>query len=105
MAPSRTKTIKLTRSRNGVALRIRDDGPGSATIEDANGNSVTLSPSGIVVNAGAKVSVSASTIEVNASQVTVNAGMTKFSGVVQCDTLISNSVISAAYSPGAGNLW
>jgi hypothetical protein len=31
--------------------------------------------------------------------------MSKFSGVVQCDTLISNSVISASYTPGAGNIW
>ena len=35
----------------------------------------------------------------------VDAGMSKFSGVVQCDTLISNSVISASYTPGAGNIW
>jgi hypothetical protein len=25
--------------------------------------------------------------------------------VVQCDTLISNSVISQSYTPGAGNIW
>ena len=37
--------------------------------------------------------------------VTVNAGMSKFSGVVQCDTVISNSVMSATYTPGAGNIW
>jgi hypothetical protein len=24
---------------------------------------------------------------------------------VQCDTLISNSVVSASYTPGAGNIW
>ncbi len=29
----------------------------------------------------------------------------EFSGVVQADTVISNSVISAAYTPGAGNIW
>ncbi len=51
------------------------------------------------------MTVRASTVEVNASMVTVNAAMSKFSGVVQCDTLISNSVISATYSPGAGNIW
>jgi hypothetical protein len=34
----------------------------------------------------------------------INAGMSKFSGVVQCDTLISNSVISASYTPGVGNI-
>jgi hypothetical protein len=37
--------------------------------------------------------------------VSVNAGMSTFSGVVQCDTLISNTVISATYTPGAGNIW
>ena len=37
--------------------------------------------------------------------VTVDAGMSKFSGVVQADTVIANTVISAAYTPGAGNIW
>ena len=37
--------------------------------------------------------------------VTVDAAFSKFSGVVQCDTLISNSVISVSYTPGLGNLW
>jgi hypothetical protein len=31
--------------------------------------------------------------------------MSKFSGVVQCDTLIANSVAAASYTPGAGNIW
>jgi hypothetical protein len=34
----------------------------------------------------------------------VDAGMARFSGVVQCDTLIANSVVSSSYTPGAGNL-
>ena len=79
------------------------DGPGSVRIEDSNGNSVTLESSGVTVNASAKVTINASTVDVNAGLVTVDAGMSRFSGVVQCDTLISNSVISASYSPGAGN--
>jgi hypothetical protein len=24
---------------------------------------------------------------------------------VQCDTLISNAVVSSSYTPGAGNIW
>ena len=45
-------------------------------------------------------------LSANASgTVTVNAGMSRFSGVVQADTVISNSVISASYTPGAGNIW
>ncbi len=37
--------------------------------------------------------------------VKVDAAMSTFSGVVKCDTLISNSVVSASYTPGAGNIW
>ena len=35
----------------------------------------------------------------------IDAAMSQFSGVVRCDTLISNSVVSASYTPGAGNVW
>ena len=37
--------------------------------------------------------------------VTVNSGLSKFSGVVQCDVLITNTVVSSTYTPGAGNIW
>jgi len=117
--------IKSITSRNGVKVTLDDqdgqekliletpggqkitlqDGPGQVEIRDSNGNSITLSASGVSVVAAAKVTVQASTVEVSAGMVTVNAGMSKFSGVVQCDTLISNMVVSAAYSPGAGNIW
>jgi len=117
--------IKSITSRSGVKLTLDDqdgqekliletpggqritlqDGPGQVEIRDSNGNSITLSTSGVSVVAAAKVTVQASTVEVSAGMVTVNAGMSKFSGVVQCDTLISNMVVSAAYSPGAGNIW
>ena len=116
--------IKMIRSRSGVTFRIRDDkatslvietpagqritlqdGPGTVRVEDENGNSVTLATSGVTVNASAKVTVNASTVEVSAGLVIVNAGMSKFSGVVQCDTLIANSVAAASYTPGAGNIW
>jgi uncharacterized protein involved in type VI secretion and phage assembly len=116
---------KVLKSRNGVTVTLDDssgqerfvaetpggqkvtlkDGPGAVEIEDSNGNSIKLGPSGITMNASAKVTVTASVLEVSASMVTVNAGMSKFSGVVQADTVISNSVISASYTPGAGNIW
>ncbi len=116
---------KVLRSRNGVKITLDDtngqekfivetpggqkitlrDGPGSIVAEDSNGNSIKLETSGITITASAKVTVNASTMEISAGMVTVNAGMSKFSGVVQCDTLISNSVISASYTPGAGNIW
>lgn len=116
---------KLIRSRNGVLLTFDDsdgqeslqletpggqiitlkDGPGSIEIQDSNGNSARFESSGITINAAAKVTVNASTVEISAGMVTVNAGMSRFSGVVQADTLIANSVVSASYTPGAGNIW
>lgn len=118
-------TVKSIHSRNGIKITLDDrdgqeslvletpggqkmtlkDGPGSVEIVDSNGNSVKLETSGITVTASAKVTINASMVEVSASMVTVNAGMSKFSGVVQADTVISNSVISASYTPGAGNIW
>jgi uncharacterized protein involved in type VI secretion and phage assembly len=116
---------KVLRSRNGVKVTLDDtdgqetfiaetpggqkvtlkDGPGTVDIVDSNGNSVKLEAAGIVVTASAKVTVNASLISVSAGMVTVDAAMSKFSGVVQADTVISNSVISASYTPGAGNIW
>jgi uncharacterized protein involved in type VI secretion and phage assembly len=116
---------KVLRSRNGVKVTLDDqdgqeqlvcetpggqtvtlkDGPGSVAIVDSNGNSIKLEAAGITVTASAKVTVNASQVAVSAGMVTVDAGMSRFSGVVQCDTLISNSVISASYTPGAGNIW
>jgi uncharacterized protein involved in type VI secretion and phage assembly len=117
--------LKVLRSRNGVKITLDDttgqencivetpggqkitlhDGPGSIEVVDSNGNSLKLQASGITVNAAAKVTVTASMVEVSASMVTVNAGMSRFSGVVQADTVICNSIISASYTPGAGNIW
>jgi hypothetical protein len=82
------------------------DGPGSVEIIDSNGNSIRMGTSGITVEAAMKVTINAgASMEVTAGMVTVNAAMSKFSGVVQADTVISNSVVSASYTPGAGNIW
>jgi uncharacterized protein involved in type VI secretion and phage assembly len=116
---------KVLRSRNGVKVTLDDqdgqekfiaetpggqkvtlkDGPGAVEIVDSNGNSVKLESSGVTITASAKVTINASTMAISAGMVTVDAGMSKFSGVVQADTVISNSVVSASYTPGAGNIW
>lgn len=118
--------LKVLRSRNGVKLTLDDasgkerfvvetpggqkitlqDGPGAVEIVDSQGNSVKLESSGITIQASGKVTIQAGgSVEVSAGMVSVKAGMSKFSGVIQCDTLISNSVVSSSYTPGAGNIW
>lgn len=116
---------KVICSRNGVKLTLDDtdgqetliletpagqkvtlkDGPASIEAQDSNGNSLKMEASGITLTSSAKVTVTASTAELSVSMLTVNAGMSKFSGVVQADTVITNSVVSTSYTPGAGNLW
>lgn len=88
----------------GVTGTLTDEAGGKLTLEAA-GNTITMETSGITIQASAKVTVQASQVEVSAGMVTVNAGMSRFSGVVQCDTLITNTVVSAMYTPGAGNVW
>ena len=116
---------KVLRSRSGVKITLDDtsggenlvcetpggqkitlkDGGGMVEVVDSNGNSVKLEAGGITLTASAKVTVNASQVAVSASMVTVDAGMSKFSGVVQADTVICNSIVSASYTPGAGNIW
>jgi uncharacterized protein involved in type VI secretion and phage assembly len=122
--PDTRNVKKIIRSRNGVQITIEDqdgqeklkletpggcsvtlkDGPGTIEVQDSNGNSVKLEPAGITVNASARVVINASQVEVSAGMVTVSAGMSKFSGVVQADTVITNTIIAATYTPGAGNI-
>lgn len=90
---------------SGVKGTLTDESGGSITFEDTSGNSVTLEPQGITVQASAKVKIIASQVEVQAGMVRVDAGMSTFSGVVRCDVLQATSVISASYTPGAGNIW
>jgi phage baseplate assembly protein V len=119
--------LKVVRSRNGNRIVLDDtggrekvivetpggarvtlsDAPGDAavTIEDRNGNTTILAGGGVTVRTGSKLTIEASQIEVTAALVQVNAALSKFSGIVQCDTLITNSVVSASYTPGAGNIW
>lgn len=115
----------LIRTRHGLQLAFEDaagherivietpggqrvvlsDGPAGVEIADANGNAVSLAAKGVTVTAASHVAINAVQVELTAGMLTVNAGMSKFSGVVQCDTLTTNSVVSASYTPGAGNIW
>jgi len=98
-------SVKLTIETPGGQKVTLNDASSSVEIVDSNGNQVKMESAGITVTTPAKFTLNASTVEVSASMVTVNAGMSKFSGVVQSDTNITNSTISVSYTPGAGNIW
>jgi uncharacterized protein involved in type VI secretion and phage assembly len=117
--------LKVFKSRTGIKLTMDDsdgqstltmetpggrkivlkDGPGSLEITDGQGNTVKLEASGITITANMLTINAGSKMDATAGMVNVNAGMSKFSGVVKSDTNITNSTVSASYTPGAGNIW
>jgi uncharacterized protein involved in type VI secretion and phage assembly len=110
------------KTHSGTTMVFDDAGP-SLTVTTPHGNSITLSdstdnctvkvgstsieatPTGVTVTTGATIELKTAALTVNATTVTVNAGSSVFSGIVKCDTLITNSVVSTSYTPGIGNLW
>jgi len=88
----------------GVTLTMTDEGGGKVEIVCA-GNTVKIDSGGVSVQAAAKVSVQAANVDVSAGSVKVDAALSNFSGVVKCDVLQTNAVISSSYTPGAGNIW
>lgn len=117
--PTATNNKRLIKTRSGSLLEFDDtDGAAKVTLSMQSGHTLVLDDGAqevklthsngclLKMNGAGQISINAnSTLEINASMVTVNAGMSKFSGVVQCDTLITNSVVSPSYTPGAGNIW
>ena len=117
--PAAANNKRLLKTRSGSLLEFDDsDGAAKVTLSMASGHQLVLDDSAqqvsfkhsngcqLVMNAGGQVSITAnSTVEVSASAVNVHAPMVVCDGIVQCQTLITQSVVSPSYTPGAGNIW
>ena len=99
------ETVAVT-TQGGHAFTLDDASGGKITVQHTNGTKIEIDAAGNVkITANANLEVQAAMVKVTASMLTVDAAMSKFSGVIQADTVITNSVVSAAYTPGAGNVW
>lgn len=82
--------------------RLREvlEAMGQSTSKPFNvtGSSITMTSPG-------PANLSAATLQMNAATMNFNTSMAMFSGVIQCQTIIANSVVGASYTPGAGNVW
>lgn len=118
-APEEPNNKRLIRTRSGSLLEFDDtDGAAKVTLSMKSGHTLVLDDSAqevkfahangciVKMNAAGQVSITAnSTVEVTASAVNVHAPAVIFDGLIQCQTLVTNSVVSASYTPGAGNIW
>jgi uncharacterized protein involved in type VI secretion and phage assembly len=104
------------RTRSGALIRFEDptsSAPPTVTVETGAGDSVRIGPAGIevrsattvVISAAARIELAASAVEANASTFVADAAIARFAGIVQCDTLVANSVVASSYTPGVGNIW
>ena len=118
--PTTANNLRLLRSRSGSRLEFDDKGSGAkvtlttsaghqvvldaggagtVTVKHASGTTIRLDQTSIDVTCTSSVNVTAAKVDVTAAKAT-------FSGIVECTTLIADTVVkSPAYTPGAGNFW
>jgi uncharacterized protein involved in type VI secretion and phage assembly len=87
---------KLILSTPGGQELIFSDKDCTITVSDCSGNTIRLDERGISISAATKITVQTSMIEAAAASISVDAGLSRFNGVVKCDTLITNSVVKPA---------
>jgi uncharacterized protein involved in type VI secretion and phage assembly len=109
--------IAIIEDSSGPTIQFSTPGELSGKMTDANGGSIEFTDSmqtsvridsnGVTINAPtAQVQVmAASSMSVNAPQLSVNAAMSTFTGIVQCQVLQATTVVGTTYTPGAGNVW
>jgi uncharacterized protein involved in type VI secretion and phage assembly len=117
--PEAANNKRLIKTRSGSLLEFDDtDGAAKITLStqsghtlvlDAGAQEIKLQHSGgsvVKMNAAGQVSITATaTVEITASALNVHAASAIFDGLIQCQSLITNSVVSPSYTPGAGNVW
>jgi phage gp45-like len=95
----------IIETSSGQRITLNELSP-SVLIEDANGNTIRLDASGISIASTSTLQISSAVnVALTAPAVTVSSPMAKFTGVLQADTVMANSVIASSYTPGAGNIW
>lgn len=111
--------LRTLKTRSGSKLQFDDtQGAAKVTLSMESGHQIVMDDTAqdvsithsngckIVMDMAGKITITAnSMVDVNASLINLKAPMVKCDGVVKCETLISTSVVSASYTPGAGNIW
>lgn len=103
-----TRVTRLTNQVNALRNAGRGSGAGNGALESRVQkleNVVKITGSGVTLQSSGKVTISGSVTHINGSSVKVNTATATFSGTVKSNTVITDSVVSKTYTPGAGNIW
>lgn len=109
-----TRIAIIEESAGQESVEIETAGGVSAVLTDSNGgeitltagsNTITMGSSGISVETSGEFSVDASTVSITTGSITATSGSSDFSGSITCSSITTPSVVSASYTPGAGNIW
>ena len=101
--PAGKPTICFT-TPGKVSGQLTDDGGGKIELR-VGGTTITLDRQAVTVETGGTVNVRAGQVQIKAGTVTVDAAMSKFTGMVKCLALQADTVMAGVYKPGAGNVW
>ena len=78
---------------------VVDEATGTIELRHGTGTVVSIGPSG-------KVRIeSVSGVDIVAPIVDIESALVKVTGVLRTQTLVADSVVSASYTPGVGNIW
>ena len=89
--------VKIMGNGTTTIMGSEDHTATSRTTTVASTDSLTVTAT-ISITAGGNVTITA-------PMISLSAAMVQVAGVLQCATLITNSVVSPVYTPGAGNIW
>lgn len=67
-------------------------------------DAIRIDGSKVTIRANNIIALEATSITINAAAINANTSMSKFTGTVQCDTIIATTVVGSSYTPGAGNV-
>jgi uncharacterized protein involved in type VI secretion and phage assembly len=88
----------------GKGGRLVIEGDAGLVVECA-GNAVRMGPTELAVESDATVTIRASKVKIEAAAVEIAAPLVTVPGLLKAETVQAVTMIAAAYTPGAGNIW
>ena len=103
MPPPPTNSTEIIRTTGEVQIVLSDSGP-SILLETPAGTKVLMGATGIKINTpSGSIHIEGGVITLDAAQIRLESPMVT-ARILRCETLIADSVVSASYTPGAGNI-